>query len=50
MCEKDLLKYVSDVMVVSVFQIIFKGVKCKITNLPLCIKKLKNEMSYFFTF
>ena len=39
MSEESLLKYVSDVMVVRIFWIIFNCVNCMITNLPFYIKK-----------
>jgi len=37
-CKESLLKFVSDVMIVRVFLSFFKGVKYKITNLPLSLK------------
>ena len=39
MCEKSLLKNLNDVIVVRVFKYILNSVNCKITNLPLYIKK-----------
>ena len=39
MCEESLLKYVSDVMVVRIFWIIFNCVNCKITKLPFYKKE-----------
>jgi len=47
MCEESLLKYVSDIMVVRIFWIIFNCVNYKITNLPLCIKKRKQIIINF---
>jgi len=47
MREKKLLKYVSYVMVVSVFWIIYNGKNGKITYLTLCIKKEKIINNYF---
>ena len=39
MYKENLLMYVSDMMVVSVFWIILNDVNSKITNLLLCMKK-----------
>ena len=37
-CEDDLLKFVSDVIVEREFRNYFKDVKCKFTNLSLLLK------------
>jgi len=37
-CEKSLLKFVSDVMVIREFLIFLNDLKCKFTNLSLSLK------------
>jgi len=44
------IKIVSDVIVEREFRNYFKGVKRKFTNLSLLLKKLNNELWYFFRF
>jgi len=45
--EKNLLKFVNDMMVVREFLIFLKYVRYKFTNLPLSLKIFNNKMRYF---
>jgi len=42
--EKNLLNFMSDVMVERYFLIFLKDLKCKFTNLSLYLKNLNNEI------